>query len=263
MDENYQTYLNRVARLTLTETHESQLQNIQESPKFQAQPGGDRKVVPFPGYSVITPPRHEDPQNDGFYKFLHETQTQLLQELPENFLVGVVPDSFHLTLADLIWDGAYRNKSKNPDFDGQLRLSVTNSLMEYTQEYPPLQRNRWQLLGFMVRPRAIGICLIPKDEVSYNQILQLRRFIYQSPAVVGSGIEQQYHFTAHITLGYFGDVSDETLGCRQRLYNQLSAISNQWLEADSPDLFVHRGEIRKFDDMTNYYRQPDWGVVEF
>ncbi len=267
MDENYQTYLNRVARLTLPETHESQLQNIQESPKFQppSQQGEERKAVPFPGYSVITPPwcEDEDTSNDTFYKFLQETQNHLLEGLPEDFLVRVVPSSFHLTLADLIWDGAYRNKSQNPEFEEQLRSSVTNSFKEYAQEHPSIHNNRWQLLGFMVRPRAIAVCLIPKDETSYKQILQLRRFIYQSPTVVGLGIEQQYHFTAHITLGYFGNVSDETLGCRQRLYTHLSTLSNQWLEIDSPELLVHRGEVRKFDDMTNYYRRPDWGTVEF
>lgn len=263
MDENYQTYLNRVARLTLPETHESQLQNIQESPKFQPQNGAARKPVAFPGYSVITPPWAVDTQNDDFYKFLHQTQTQLAKELPEDFLVSVVPDSFHLTLADLIWDGAYRNKSQNPEFEEQLRTNVANSFAEYTKENPANQSNRWQLLGFMVRPRAIAVCLIPKDETSYNQILQLRRFIYQSPSLIGLGIEQQYHFTAHITLGYFGDVSDETLGCRQRLYNNLTKLSNQWLEIDSPELLIHTGEVRKFDDMTNYYRQPDWGTVVF
>lgn len=251
-----------MARLTLPETHESQLQNIQESPKFRPQSGSGRKPVAFPGYSVITPPWAVDSQNDTFYKFLHQAQTQLVKELPEDFLVSVVPDSFHLTLADLIWDGAYRNKSQNPEFEEQLRTNVASSFTEYTKENPSSQSNRWQLLGFMVRPRAIAVCLIPKDETSYNQILQLRRFIYQSPSLVGLGIEQQYHFTAHITLGYFGNVSDETLGCRQRLYNSLSNLSNQWLEVDSPELLVHSGEVRKFDDMTNYYRQPDWGTVE-
>ena len=77
------------------------------------------------------------------------------------------------------------------------------------------------------------------------------------------GIEQQYHFTAHITLGYFGDVSEKNLGSRQKLYNHLDRLSNQWLEAEQPDMLVHRGELRKFDDMTNYYRQPEWAAVEF
>ena len=261
MDENYQTYLNRLARLTLPETHESQLQNIQESPKFQA--GAEHKPTYFPGYSVITPTWAEDNKNPQFYQYLQETQTQLLQDLAPDFLVPVVPDSFHLTLADLIWDGAYLNKSQDPEFEGQLRSHFATSFAEYAQEVPPRQNNRWQLLGFMVRPRAIAVCLIPKDEASYNQILQLRRLIYQSPALVGLGIEQQYHFTAHVTLGYFGDVSEKNLNSRQKLYSHLDRLSNQWLEAEQPDMLVHRGELHKFDDMTNYYRQPEWAAVEF
>lgn len=263
MDENFQTYLNRVARLTLPDTHESQLQNIQESPKFQAQATGERKPVPFPGYSIITPPWAETTTNNDFYKFLHQAQTQLLEELPEDFVIPVIPDSFHLTLADLIWDGAYRNKSQNPEFEEQLRSNIGKSLAEYGEANPSTQHNRWLLLGFIVRPRAIAVCLVPKDEASYNQILHLRRLIYQNPSIIGLGIEQQYHFTAHITLGYFGDVSEATLSYRQRLYASLNRISNQWLELDQPELLIDRGEVRKFDDMTNYYRQPSWASVEF
>lgn len=108
MDEDYQTYLNRVARTTLLETYNSQLQHIQESPKFQLSPEGGRQPVPFPGYSVITPPPDEDAQNQDFYQSLRLCQEQLLQLPLETDLIVPVPfASFHLTLADLIWDNAF------------------------------------------------------------------------------------------------------------------------------------------------------------
>ncbi|MEO1378556.1 MAG: DUF1868 domain-containing protein, partial [Cyanobacteria bacterium J06635_10] len=34
MDDNYQTYMNRVARMTLPEAYASQVQYLKESPKF-------------------------------------------------------------------------------------------------------------------------------------------------------------------------------------------------------------------------------------
>jgi len=72
-------------------------------------------------------------------------------------------------------------------------------------------------------------------------------------------VEQHYHFTAHITLGYFGDLSPNL--DRDRFLSTIFELNQQWLE-NSPDFWVHRAELR-FDDMTRYYREPDWPVLEF
>lgn len=81
LDETYQTYLNRVARLTLSATYQSQLQHIQESPKFKPLPDGSRQAVPFPGYTVSSPPWEEESESSAFYTPLKELQQQLLQQL--------------------------------------------------------------------------------------------------------------------------------------------------------------------------------------
>jgi len=64
--------------------------------------------------------------------------------------------------------------------------------------------------------------------------------------LTGLGIEQHYHFTAHITLGYFGDLSPNL--DRDRLASTIFELNQQWLE--TPQFWVHRAELRKFDDMT-------------
>lgn len=257
MDEDYQTYLNRVARLTLLETYNSQIQHIQESPKFQPLPDVGRQAVPFPGYTLITPPAAEDAPNSDFYQNLHLCQQQLLQ-LDFDLIVPVPPASFHLTLADLIWDSAYHYAQENSEFEVQLRNCVAEIFQQYRQSLPQTNPIVWQMLGLFVMPRAIGVCLIPKNESSYEQILKLRRTIYQSSGLTALGIEQHYHFTAHITLGYFGNLSPSL--DRDRLSAALFEVNQQW--SDSPELRVHRAELRKFDDMTRYYREPDWPVLE-
>jgi hypothetical protein len=77
---------------------------------------------------------------------------------------------------------------------------------------------------------------------------------------MGLGIEQHYHFTAHITLGYFGEITADL--DRVKLSNLLSELNQQWL-LNFPEIVVHRAELRKFDNMTNYYRQPDFTSLEF
>ncbi len=95
--------------------------------------------------------------------------------------------------------------------------------------------------------------------LAYNQILNLRRAIYQSPDLTALGLEQHYHFTPHITLGYFGEVTPDLE--RDRLNNTISELNQQLSEF--PELKIDRAELRKFDDMTRYYRQSDWSVLTF
>jgi hypothetical protein len=263
LDDNYQTYLNRVARMTLPEAYSSQVQHIQESLKFQSNQGMQRQAVPFPGYTIITPPSVEDAQNSTFYAKLQIFQQELLG-LPHigNLIVPVPPESFHLTVADLIWDNAYRDAcEKNPEYDEELRSCFSEIFQQYqksmTSQSSPI---RWYSLGLMVMPRAVAVCFAPQDESSYERIINLRRAIYQNSRLMALGIEQQYHLTAHVTLGYFGEIYSSLN--RTNLAKVFSDLNQQWL-SNSAEFVIKRVELRKFDDMTRYYRQPDWGSLDF
>ncbi|MBD2775733.1 DUF1868 domain-containing protein [Iningainema tapete] len=259
MDDNYQTYLNRVARMTLPEAYRSQLQHIQESSKFHSTSESGRQAVIFPGYTVITPPYEES--QSAFYAQLQSYQQQLLSHPLLDFIVPVPPASFHVTLADLIWDNAYRDAcAQNPQFEVQLRSCFTQIFQECQQSMTQASPIRWQMLGLIVMPRAIGVCLVPQDESSYEQIVNLRRTIYQNPQLIALGIEQHYHFTAHVTLGYFGKIASSL--DRDRLCGILSDLNQQWLLNPLP-FAINSAELRKFDDMTRYYREPDWPRLDF
>lgn len=262
MDETYQTYLNRVARLTLPETYKTQLQHIQESPKFKLLPDGSAEAAPFPGYTVCTPTWEEDSLNSEFYNCMQDIQQQLVQQLAPGFMITVPPESFHLTLADLIWDSAYRVlQQENPNFEQQLQECIQESFKKYPSSLSMGKPIEWQILGLMIRPRAIAVCLAPKDEMSYRRMLELRRCIYQNSDLMALGIEQQYHFTSHITLGYFGKIAADL--DRGRLSETLSQLNREALPMELIALYVQQAQLRKFDDMMRYYRQPDWPFVEF
>lgn len=260
MDDNYQTYVNRVARMTLPEAYLSQLEHIQESPKFAPDGAGKRRPVPFPGYSAITPPGGEDGDNVEFYQDLVDFQHKLREMFEPNFLAAIPPNSFHFTLADLIWDGVYQDSCRQiPDFDRQLQEAIAESFatFESLKNGEPI---RWQVLGLMVMTRAIGVCLVPRDEAAYESVVKFRRAIYQNSNLMALGIEQQYHLTAHITLGYFGEIPPD---CdREKLAYQFSELNHRWL--DNPqEMRVRRAELRKFEDMTAYRREPNWPAIAF
>ncbi len=263
LDNNYQAYLNRVARMTLPEAYKSQVQHIQESFKFKLNSEGVRQASPFPGYTIITPPCEEDTANSAFYRTLIQYQQQLLEPpFNEDFIVPVPTDSLHFTLADLIWDSAYRDACEsNPNFEEDLRSCFTEIFQSHDRLFNLGNSSiRWQMLGLLVMPRAVGVCLVPQNEVCYANIINLRRAIYQNPKLVGLGIEQHYHFTAHVTLGYFGKVPSDL--DRERLGLMFSDLNQKW-SSNSPEMVVSCAQLRKFDDMNRFYREHNWPILDF
>jgi hypothetical protein len=248
--------------MTLPEAHRSQVQHIQESFKFQPS-SGLRQAAPFPGYTLITPPAEESSDNSAFYRKL-QTYQQELSQLPvnHNLIVTVPPTSFHLTLADLIWDSAYLDAcNKNPKFEEELHSCFTEIFQQYQQSMTKLTHAiRWQMLGLILMPRAVAVCLVPQDERCYEEIIKFRRTIYQNPKLIALGIEQHYHFTAHITLAYFGEISPDLN--RSSFSTMLSELNQQWL-LNLPEFSINRVELRKFDDMTRYFREPNWPSLDF
>jgi hypothetical protein len=247
--------------MTLPEAYQSQVQYIQPSPKYHRSETGEIQPSAFPGYTVISPPWSDDTNNAGFYEHLESYQQQVLEQLAPELVIPVPAKSFHFTLADLIWASAYRDAIENPNFEQQLYDCVTES---FQKSQPIVQAEKpiyWQVIGLFLRTRDIGVCLVPKDEDSYNRVVEMRRMIYQNSNLIALGIEQQYNFTAHITLGYFGEVA-ATID-REQLAQQLIQLNEWWLETGAQDIWVHRAELRKFDDMTRYYREPHWPTVQF
>jgi hypothetical protein len=257
LDESYQDYINRVARLTLPSACSMQLQTIQQSPKFI-----DKKPVSFPGYSIITPPAEKDTANQKFYQQVSTLQKQLSQQLEADFFIPLPTESFHFTLADLIWDESYRQIiATNPKFDQELQQQVLASFQQYQESVINNQALTWQLWGLVTRPRAIMACLVPKDQESYQAVIDLRRSLYQNAGLIGLGIEQQYDFTAHITLGYFGDIPPGLN--RDRLCIVLSQINDRLVESELPVFTLKQAQLRKFENMWQYEREADWATVGF
>jgi hypothetical protein len=245
--------------MTLPATYESQVKNIQESPKFRLT-DGTRQPVAFPGYSAITPPGAEDPANSAVFKDLAACQQQLIEKLEADLLVLVDPASFHFTLADLIWDSAYRMATDaNPNFESKLIEQIEDSFKIYQDSIVDTTPIRWQIMGLTVRPRAIEVSLVPKDESSYDRIIALRRAIYQNSGLISLGIEQQYYFTAHTTLAYFANVQQEI--DRVRLSDTLQEYNMHWLDHPQ-EIILAQGQLRKFTDMYTYERQPNFPIVQ-
>jgi hypothetical protein len=256
MDDNYHSYLNRVAKMTLPDTYTSQVNTLQESPKFSLQ-GGQRTPVSFPGYSIITPTANQDAANSSLYENLQQCQAQIAKQVAPDLIALVSPDSFHMTVADLVWDNSYRALADHdPAFEGNLRQQISAGIAGY--QATGTEPVCWQVMGLMLRPRAISISLVPADEESYNRVLAFRRSVYQNPGLMALGVEQQYHFTGHITIAYFGNIQQDF--DRQGFVHLLQDLNLQWIESP-PEIKFSRVELRKFTDMNKYQREENWPVA--
>ncbi len=255
MDGNYQAYINRVVQMTLPTNYDQQLHHIQASPKFN-----QGKPVEFPGFSVITPPWAEETVNDKMYQSLEKVETQLEEELGKNLFIALPPQSFHLTIADLIWEKTYLNAiNENSNFDDLLEKEISKVFQQYQEIIKNLDGLQLEVLGLSIFPRAIAVCLAP-TEASYEPIIKLRQLIYQDERIIKLGIEQQYDFVAHITLGYFGEI-EANLDLNQ-VQSTLTKINDQWLDEAPPLFDLKTIELRKFSDMITYTRQPDWATIK-
>lgn len=256
MDETYQAYLNRVARQTHPDTYRSQVQNLQESPKFNA-----GQPLPFPGYTINTP-GEADAANQTFYQNLQQAQAELVELLGTNLLIALSSESLHFTVGDLIWDATYRHAvADNPDFENQLCACLDQSFRQYEALEAARSPIQLQLLGLLLRPRSIGVVLAPIEESSFSRLMQLRRAIYQNSDLINLGVEQQYPFTAHITLGYFNAIPPEL--DRAQLCDQLLGFNDRWVGTEPQILRSSQAALYQFEDMTHFEHRPDFPLVTF
>ena len=264
MDDQYHIYINRLMGMTRVEHYCHQLGLIQPSSKF-ALVDGQTTPTEFPGYSLTTPPGHEDllnGVNGGFFDRLASVQEELwriCQPQSSQFMAALPRDTYHLTLADLIWDANYRQQLETIDnYEWKLRAEIGEILSQKANGYQkPIQL---KVLGFLVMTRAIAVALAPNTEADYQHILDLRRAVYQHPPLLGLGVEQQYHFTGHITLGYFTQVP-EGLDL-DLLSRHLDRLNNEFLDG-FPEFLLERVELRKFDNMTDFKRLDNWPTWSF
>ena len=260
MDDSYQAYLERLSTMVQLDSYHSTLQYLRKSPKFARTADGVVRAVSFPGYTLISPTNEDDAVNTDAYAAIQAASDALVAQLPEGLLIGLPPASYHMTIADLIWDSGYRDHSLDPAYDQKLRDRLDVLFKDITPQVIGPTCVTWKVLGFVVMPRAIGVCLIPSDEASYRRTVRVRRSIYQDSAMMGLGIDQQYHFTAHVTLGYFGDIPSDL--DRAAIAQTLVAVNQQFMQK-TVTLSLDRAELRRFEDMTRYTREAEWPVVNW
>ena len=193
VDGDITVYKQRVADACQPQQWPSQFANCKPSPKFkQGHP------LPFGGVTLMTP-LQPYPYSSGHPFSLLEQVTDELNASLDHGYVPVLPESFHVTGADLL---------ARPHW----QLGELDRHTELTQRALKMIANRcrsharfahWCFAGLSIFEHALVALLTPTKPICYDALVRLRASIYEDAALTRLGVKQPKPLMLHITLGYF------------------------------------------------------------
>ncbi len=229
-------------------------------------PGGrwdlnTRNPLPHPGYTIITPPFFEEDieRNRQTYGTLVNVQNELLKCIGTSSYVPAPPNSFHMTVADLVSTERYEAKVVKSQKEGTLRNEVRRVFSNLSH----LQADRapeMLVKGLTLFPIVVVAIVSTKDGEGYRKLANFRDAIYADPKLKQMGVDRKFSFTGHVTLAYIEhQPSEDELDC---LAKTLKTLNRDRFGHGLP-LTGARAELRKFNDMSCFYREYDWPVFRF
>jgi len=195
--------------------------------RFEAEP------IPCPGCTVLAKPF---PIEGGISALLQGWQNTLASR--STAFVPVPPDSFHMTVADLV-AGAEYVELRRDGRDAALHQRVQSILATHRFE----DRLQGIICGVGAFPISAVAFVDFENSTAYRELLRLRNAIYGDTELSRSGVERRCPFIGHITLGYFE--SDTPSGIDAALDEIRNAFSPARFSIDEVGLFV-------FSDMSHY-----------
>lgn len=218
---------------------------------------GDWEPIDHPGYTVITPTFVDESENISTYAKLGDVQHFLLKRLGVATNAPAPVTAFHLTVADLVAGKTYTEKVQNSKEQQLLQaLSFVFNQLALDGEI------RLQIFGLSLFAAGFIIAVVGAADASgYERLMLFRNAIYNDTQLRGLGVERKFKFTGHITLAY---IEKDALSEQDRdhIANTLT-VANCSLFAKPLPLEVVRAEVRKFDDMSAFYREEGWPIFNF
>lgn len=258
-DENFEEYRTRIAQSITDADIDNKVLGLKPAGKFRRNAAGIYRPEPYPGYTIITPPFLEETENIRTYARLADVQRELLQLVDESIYVPVPVSSFHITIADLISGSGYENKVQNSGYEIALRdsvLRVCYRAVDQIHGCPPSMR----ICGLTLFPSVIIAIVSIEDEPGYGRLLRLRELIYDDTDLKHLGVSKQFSFTGHVTLAYVEEIPTEN--SLKKLAQAIKQLNQDFFDKPLP-LKIGTAELRKFEDMSRYYRTAGWANFRF
>lgn len=253
-DDSFPEYQTKAKRLVTDEVILNNVSRLKPAERFN---GTEPRI--YPGYTIITPPFEDElnAENNSAYEKLARVQKELLKQSGNSIFTPVPSSSFHLTIADLISGSRFVEQQRVNGWEDRLRDRIGEIF--HRAESPT--GASLLVSGLSLFTSVIVAIISSEDRSGYEQLINVRNMIYQDGELKALGVRKApFSFIGHITLAYVEAKPDiQSATSLSRLLSQfnLHAFSNPL------PLKVIQAELRKFNDMSRYYRQETWPVLHF
>ena len=256
MEDSFTEYNERISSMMSEEAiRQRSSQLTPPTRRFSRGADGDWEPIGHPGYTVITPTFVDESKNISTYARLGDVQHFLLKRLGVATNAPAPVTAFHLTVADLVAGKTYTEKVQ-----GSKQQRLLQALSSVFNQLPLHGGIRLQISGLSLFAAGFIIAVAQAADASgYKRLMLLRNAIYDDTQLRDLGVERRFKFTGHITLAYIEDALSQQ--DRDHIAKTLS-IANRHLFTKPLSLEVVWAEIRRFDDMSAFYRQGGWPVFD-
>lgn len=222
------------------------------------------EALDHPGYTVITPTFEDEtnPKNTATYVRLCDVQRALLDKMGSSKLAPAPNSAFHLTVADLIADLPFRRRVRSDVREARFRGCVKDILEKFQDSWPGALPT-FEVAGLSLFEAGFVVALVRAHADSapgYIRLMSFRDHIYGGALKTDYSVDRIFPFTGHVTVAYIEDVLVRAE--RDQLAEVLLDL-NGTLKDTSLPLVVEVAELRKFDGMQRFYRDPSWPVYRF
>ncbi|MCX5698008.1 MAG: DUF1868 domain-containing protein, partial [Candidatus Omnitrophica bacterium] len=178
------------------------------------------QALPYPGYSVISWCYGGSSAYQGLAGLQADLKGALRNEGLEEILAFVEPQSFHLTIHDLV--SGQRFMALDEQARQDLIMRINRAFKRIKQE--GLLPVRAEVKGLGTFDRVVLIALVDIRNDDLKKIARIQKIISEE-----TGIVLRLPYTGHVTLGYFTGRENEGLSVEayQRLIEKLAAYRDR------------------------------------
>jgi 2'-5' RNA ligase len=255
---NWEEYNQRVsAWLTLGGIKQKTDEVAGPAHRFRREETGEWRALARHGYTITTPPflEERDLANVATYARLADIQQAVTARLGLGRCSPVPVTSFHFTIVGLASGTTYEEKVSGLE-ETALRQAVSACFdgLQIRGTIP------MEIRGLALFSKGVVIALAgARDEGGYQRLQALRQALYGDDVLRRLGVQRKHRFMGHVTMCYI----EHRLESQDRaaLARSLTQVNEQFFANPLP-FNVTRAELRKFDDLSRFYREDRWPILE-
>lgn len=255
---NFETYHARQRHEVTPQGLRARATNIRATDKFRSHHGIWEKL-PYPGYAVVSM-LNDSSENESLTGELENLQKLLAAKLNDANKYYLLPaDSFHQTIANTLSGERFKKHVIARGIENQFPGIIA-------QAFEKIQLNRsegpveMKLAGVGIFGSALGILGTFSRKEDFETIIRFREQFYSNPDLNRIDIRRTRPFIGHVTLMYVdGDFNEE----EKFQLGEICAYVNKTLESRSLIFKITKAELRSYQDLSAFERQPHYPVYSF